>query len=74
MDFYEAIDEINPNQRNLAMTVLEGEYLGEKALFTDDRLVWTSGKPGFFQLHIQEFEKIEHGETLEVSQGILVID
>lgn len=61
MDFYEAIDEINPNQRNLAMTVLEGEYLGEKALFTDDRLVWTSGKPGFFQLHIQEFEPFEEG-------------
>lgn len=74
MDFYEAINEANPNQRNLAMTVLEGEYLGEKALFTDDKLVWTSGNPGFFQLHIQELEKIECTEASEISQGIIVID
>ena len=72
MDFYEAINEANPNQRNLAMTVLEGEYLGEKALFTDDKLVWTSGNPGFFQLHIQELEKIECTEASEISRSGII--
>lgn len=74
MDFYEALDEMNPNHRNMAMTVLEGDYFGEKALFTDYKLVWSSGKPGFFRLHMQELEKMEHRGTTETFQGIIVID
>ena len=49
MDFYEMLGERDLNQRNMAMTVLEGEYLGEKALFADDKPVWTSEKRDFFR-------------------------
>lgn len=74
MDFYEVLDELNPNQRNVAMTVLEGDDLGEKALFTDDKLFWSSKEAGFFQSHIQELEEIESRKIPAISQGIIVID
>lgn len=74
MDFYEMLGERDLNQRNMAMTVLEGEYLGEKALFADDKPVWTSEKKGFFQIHMQAFEKPEYKEAQISPQGIARID
>lgn len=51
MDFYEMLGERDLNQRNMAMTVLEGEYLGEKALYVNDKPVWTSEKRIFLDTY-----------------------
>ena len=49
--FYHAIEELQPNQQNMALTVLSGEHFGEKALVSDHKIVWKSEENGFFTLH-----------------------
>lgn len=57
--FYEVINDINPNRHNLVMTVVDEEYLGEKALISDHKLVWKSEGNGFFAKHVQEAEAVD---------------
>ena len=47
-DVYEAIASVSPNRQNILYTVLEEDAFGEKAFFSDDKLVWESTKGGFF--------------------------
>lgn len=42
LGFYQALDEVNPNGRNVAMTVLGEGALGEKALVSNGEVVWKS--------------------------------
>ncbi|XCP86271.1 XdhC/CoxI family protein [Roseburia hominis] len=53
-DFYHIVEEMNPNRLNMALTVLEGEALGQKALASDGSLVWESVQGGFFSEHREE--------------------
>lgn len=39
-DVYEAIASVSPNRQNILYTVLEEDAFGEKAFFSDDKLVW----------------------------------
>ena len=48
MEFYRAVNAADPNCRNLAMTVLEGSFFGEKALVSDLEDIWKSEENGFF--------------------------
>lgn len=73
MEFYEVLEQMSPSQCNMAMTVLEGKYLGEKALFTNHKQAWVSEKEGFFHLHVREIEEIED-DTWRSLQGIVLID
>lgn len=73
MKFYEVLEQMNPSQCNMAMTVLEGKYLGEKALFTDHKQAWVSEKEGFFHLHVREIEELEDDAWRNL-QGIALID
>ena len=50
-NLYEKIEELNPNSRNTIATVIEGNSAGEKALFSDSRLIWESASQGFFTAH-----------------------
>ena len=43
-DVYEAIASVSPNRQNILYTVLEEDAFGEKAFFSDDKLVWESTK------------------------------
>lgn len=55
MEFYQAIKEADPNGRNLAMTVLEGSFFGEKALVSGKEIIWKSDENGFFEnCHLEE--------------------
>lgn len=58
LDFYNVIEGVNPDQQNLAMTVLEGESMGQKALLSNGCLIWESEKDGFFSRHRKEIEKV----------------
>lgn len=59
LEFYNVIKEVNPNQQNIAMTVLDGECSGEKALLSDSRLVWESAQDGFYTKHKDELRNFE---------------
>ena len=48
LEFYRSIKEINPDHRNIALTILDGAFAGEKALVSDGRLVWNSAREGMF--------------------------
>lgn len=50
-NLYEKIEELNPNSRNITAAVIQGNCTGEKALFSDSRLVWESVSQGFFTSH-----------------------
>ena len=46
LDFYQRIRELGPDSRNIAMTILDGPYAGEKALVSDGKVVWCSDEQG----------------------------
>ena len=58
LGFYNAMQMINPNHRNIAMTVLSGNAFGEKALLSDHNIVWASKENGYFAAYRDELEKI----------------
>ena len=47
-ELFEAIDNCEAGSVNMVLTVLDGEYLGEKALVSDGKLIWESNEEGFF--------------------------
>ena len=47
-ELYNLISSCNPNRQVLILTALEGEPIGEKALFIDGILQWESKENGFF--------------------------
>lgn len=58
LEFYRTIRELGPGHQNLALTVLEGESRGDKALVSDGRLVWESTGGGFFSGCLEEIKEI----------------
>lgn len=58
MGFYDALTEVNPNSCNIAVTVLEGEEIGEKALLSNRKIVWKSEKSDYFLRSQAELEKL----------------
>lgn len=49
-EFYNIVNQMNPDNRNMALTVAEGEAVGEKALLSDHRIIWGGGKRPVFSL------------------------
>lgn len=70
-NFYEALNELNPNRQNVAMTVLEGAHIGEKALFSDHKPAWLSAEGGFFQSYLQMLEEFADEKRM---QAIVTVD
>ena len=64
--FYQAIDEAHPNHRNVTMTVLEGEYMGERILFTNHVVAWKEAENGFFTAHAKETLEKEADGTIGI--------
>lgn len=63
-ELFRAIEECEPGAVNRVFTVLDGEYMGEKALFSDGVLVWEKMQDGFFSDHKYELSQIaESGIT-----------
>lgn len=67
LEFYKAIKEGDPKKRRVAMTLTDGAYLGEKALFFDKELVWCSKEDGFFSCGQPLVEEIK-------DSGIVVVN
>jgi len=58
-EFYNIVNQMNPDNRNMALTVAEGEAVGEKALLSDHRIIWGAENGRFFHCHKAEAEKLE---------------
>lgn len=58
-EFYQSISQLNPDNQNIAMTVIDSPYFGEKALFSNDHKIWSQKKDGFFSQSQPEFHKIQ---------------
>lgn len=54
LEFWQRVAECNPNHQNKVLTALDPELSGEKALFSNGRLIWESHKDGFFSVHQRE--------------------
>lgn len=67
MDFYNAVDEANPNHQNIAVTVLEGKSFGEKAFVSNHEMIWKSEDSDYFIRNKTEIEQIQDG-------GVYTID
>ena len=65
--FYEAIDEADQDKTALLITVIDGEYAGEKALFSGSELVWASDSDGFATAHKEELLAISESGCSKVS-------
>ncbi len=62
MGFYEEIKKLSKYSSNYALTVLEGDFAGEKALISDSRLIWSSKENGFLEKNITDvLSKIDSG-------------
>lgn len=74
IEFYQAVNEADPNGRNLAMTVLEGRFFGEKALVSDQEIIWKADENGFFaNCHMGETIINEiHGNSIYQIDGTAV--
>ena len=65
-ELFKAIESCEGMKNVRALTVLEGEYLGEKALVSDGKLIWKSEEEGFFS-HLQaEISGIENSGVCEI--------
>lgn len=56
IELYEKISRINPNYRNQVFTVIEGDQIGKKALFSNGKLVWETEDRGFFPVTKKQFQ------------------
>ncbi|MCR5346959.1 MAG: XdhC family protein [Fretibacterium sp.] len=47
-DFYDRLRDLDPDHVNFALTLLDGDSIGEKALLSDGEVVWASGPDSFW--------------------------
>ena len=66
-EFLQKLKELQPESKNLVLTGLTGEVLGEKALVSNGKLVWASVAGGFLEQHDQQIEQLE-------VNGIVLVD
>lgn len=46
LEFYQAVQEADMSRRNMAATVTEGDFSGEKFLLSDQKIIWQSKQCG----------------------------
>ena len=47
-NLYQRLRTIDSNNRNIVCTVVDGKHFGEKALFSNEHLIWETSADGFF--------------------------
>ena len=58
-EFLQKLKQLQPESKNIVLTRLTGEALGEKALVSNGKLVWASVAGGFLEQHDQQIEQLE---------------
>lgn len=71
LEYYRQIENADLDYQNIAVTVIEGENLGEKALVCNHRLVWSSPGQKYFSEYQRDLEKIcERGTVIVGNQKL----
>lgn len=73
-DFYRCISQLNPNNQNIAMTVIDGAYFGEKTLFSNNRKIWSQNDTGFFSRCQPELDKIQGSGIYTIEETQIFCD
>ena len=68
-ELFEAIDNCEAGSVNMVLTVLDGEYLGEKALVSDGKLIWESNEEGFFSKYEEAVCQMQDSGVVGIMMG-----
>lgn len=63
---YRLLKDLDKNQFTFLCTVIDGSAFGEKALFSNHTLKWSSRENGFFEKNRTNFEILEKGGLINV--------
>lgn len=58
LEFYKAVQTLDMSFSNIAVTVFDGEFSGEKLLLSNQKVIWKSAQSGLAFSHQEELEKI----------------
>lgn len=72
-ELYRAIADCNPDSTNMVATVLDGEAFGQKALFSDEILIFETKESGFFSRHGEEVLKAVRDKE-QCRKGMVILD
>lgn len=67
-EFYQIINECNPNQETITHVVIEGDAIGEKAVCSNGKLIWTSEENGFMK-RCEPFITRINGSGISIVEG-----
>ena len=73
-ELFEAIDNCESGSANMVMTALDGEYLGEKALVSDGKMVWKNCENGFFAGHEEAVCQMQDSGVVTVGDSRVFCD
>lgn len=62
---FRALNDVNPNARNVVLTVLEGPSFGAKCFLSNGKLVWETAD-GFFSAHADAVRGIAKGDRYTI--------
>lgn len=63
---FERISVINTNDKSIVATVVEGHYLGEKALFSKGKIIFQSDSMEFLHIHTKIILKVTRTGTITI--------
>lgn len=67
-EFFQAVSGLEPNKRNLAVTVLDGAAFGEKAFLSDGEAIWRSSEEGFWSKPQPQLKGIQKSGVYEIGR------
>lgn len=67
-ELLETIDNCEAGSVNIVVTALDGEYLGEKALISDGKMMWKSCEDGFFAKHESAVCQLQESGVVSVEE------
>lgn len=70
LEFYQAAEAVDVNGKNIAMTVIEGPFFGEKALAAGQDIIWASAGNGFFAGIPMDGAKADRTGIIDTINGI----
>ena len=71
---FEKIETCEPGSVSFVMTALDEEHLGEKALFSNEKLVWESDEKGFFSENKDVAASITEGGVVQIAGNRVFCD
>lgn len=69
--FFEVLKNSNPNKENISFTVIKGEGLGEKAIFSDKECIFLSHNDGFIKSNVNTLTKIRNTGIYPVENSLI---